>query len=66
MLKFAITIVVDASVRDFVGSQSLDQLVISIDQTADPLVRLNVLNVVKNTSPQVFARFESLDDFRVL
>ena len=66
MLELAITVVVDASVRDLKRSQSLHQLVISIDETPNPLVGLNVLNVVKNTSPQVFARLESLDDFRVL
>ena len=66
MFEFAITVVVDASVCDFVGRQGFDQLVVSIDKTADPLIRLNLLNVVKNTSPQVLARLESLDDFRVL
>ena len=66
MFEIAIAVVIDTSVVDLVGCQCLHQLVISIDQATNPFIALYVQNVVKNTSAQVLAGFESLDDLWVL
>ena len=61
----AVTVVVDASIRDFVRSQRFHKLVVSVDKAPNPVIRLDVLDVVQDLPTQILASLEAADNFLV-
>lgn len=64
--SITVTVIVNAAVHDFIRGQSFDELVVGIDQAADPFVRFDVLDVTQNFFAQLFASLESAHDFLVV
>lgn len=64
--RVAVAIVVHATVHDLKGNECLDKLVVSVDQTADPLIGLNVLDVEEDLPAQALASFEPAENLRIL
>lgn len=62
----AITVVVDAPVRDLVSRQRFYELVVSIDKASDPLVGLDILYVVQDLATQILAGVEASEYLRII
>lgn len=64
-LLLTVTIVINALIRHFIRNQRFHQLIVCIQQTANPLLALHQLDIPQDLPAQRLARLEPLDAFGV-